>query len=172
MINKNQYEINTPNQKNVSTSTNISKGAMVINHISRNYYNHTEDFWDELPSNLRVFEHISEFCSRLGENKNINILNKFIKITNRILSETNKNRNIANPLPQMNFYKEEDNSIGIEWTFVSFRIGFILDEPTDESSWYLVQVNGTDEEWKTGKLTNENMTQKIKDIITFVLENT
>ena len=75
----------------------------------------------------------------------------------------NKNFNDTNE-DDLSVITEDDNSLWIEWIFKNYRYGFIIEENTDESSFYFVSNKEYDNLSISGML-NDNL---IADLIKII----
>ena len=72
-------------------------------------------------------------------------------------------------IPALNATNLEDDSLLIEWTFPTFRIGFVIETNKEDSVWYLVSTIEKTDFNKSGSLISIDKERLLMDLVSFVI---
>jgi hypothetical protein len=126
-----------------------------------------------LPDSLNIFTAISKFFSinnisdSAVKSKTLEILNAL----NKAIVNTHEFIDIQNYLSKLHLVEQEDESILIEWIYSSFRFGFVVCKPAEDSYYFFVSKNNDTFVSKSEKI-RDNVTKLTSEAVKYIVGNT
>lgn len=118
---------------------------------------------------LRIILPIVQTISKTKSREVVNEANDLIStIVDQIMDLQRLNIDIGK-IPAFNATNMEDDSLLIEWTFPTFRIGFVIEAKKEESLWYLVSTIEKTDFNKSGSLIDIDKERLLTELISFVI---
>lgn len=173
MTNNNCYKSKNKFSENLTNNTdNYVEDLQYIetsNHIGDDQF--LNDYFYSFSSNLNIFEDVQKYLNYIENNQVKNFIIEFIQTFQKILKTIMDKEQIDNVLPPMRI-TQEDDAIILEWIFKDFRVGFIIENKVNESTWYMITNKNLEEFSISGKLDQKDLSYTVLKIINYVLENT
>ena len=91
-------------------------------------------------------------------------------IINLILDLNSSDYDISN-LPSIVAANLDDGSFLIEWLFLNYRVGFVIEKDPKESIWYLISKSATSGYNQSGNLADTDKKELLKSLVSYVAAN-
>jgi len=119
----------------------------------------------------RIIEPIINSSHNIKNENEQKQIQELITDLTELIIELNLSDYDVSRLPQIKSTILEDESALLEWIFLNFRLGFVIEKKRSDSFWYLVSKAKDTDSNSSGKLNVKDKKNIIKGLITYVILN-
>ncbi len=119
----------------------------------------------------RLVEPILKVLPEMEKPKIVKEVRELVSIIIELILELHESNFDISNLPPLVGTKLDDGSLLIEWFFLNYRVGFVIEEDPPKSIWYLVSKSASLDSNSSGSLINIDKKALLTKLISYVAVN-
>ena len=166
----------------VNSTLSTTSGRDENSNLLTSQLQSVSDSWNETVGGRVELKYISQEVRRivepilkvLSETKSKAIIRQVSEIVSVIVESVmklNQSNFDASNLPPLTATTLDDGSFLIEWLFLNYRVGFVVEADPKESIWYLISRQETSDSNSSGSLAVSDKKEVLRQLVYYVAMN-